>query len=142
MVNLFKRFYLFIFRERGREGEREGEKHQCVVASLLGTWPATQACALTGNQLATLWFTGWHSVYWATPARAENIMLKERSQSQRSILWYNLISTNVQNTQFYGYKKQISDGLGLVGLGENREWLLMGMRFLLGVMEMFKSWFS
>ena len=28
-----KRFYLFIyFRERG-EGEREGEKHQCVVAS-------------------------------------------------------------------------------------------------------------
>ena len=25
---------------------------------LLGTGPATQACALTGNQLATLWFTG------------------------------------------------------------------------------------
>ena len=24
---------LFIFRVRGREGEREGEKHQCVVAS-------------------------------------------------------------------------------------------------------------
>ena len=24
---------LFIFRERGGEGEREGEKHQCVVAS-------------------------------------------------------------------------------------------------------------
>ena len=29
---LFKRF-LFILRERGREGEREGEKHQCVVVS-------------------------------------------------------------------------------------------------------------
>ena len=28
-----KKCYLFIFRERGREGEREGEKHQCVVAS-------------------------------------------------------------------------------------------------------------
>ena len=26
-------FYVFIFRERGREGEREGEKHQCVFAS-------------------------------------------------------------------------------------------------------------
>ena len=26
---------LFIFRERGREGEREGEKHQCVVASCM-----------------------------------------------------------------------------------------------------------
>ena len=29
--SIFLRFYLFIFRERGREGER-GEKHQCVVA--------------------------------------------------------------------------------------------------------------
>ena len=26
-------FYLFIFRERGREGEREGQKRHCVVAS-------------------------------------------------------------------------------------------------------------
>ena len=25
--------YLFILRQRGREGEREGEKHHCVVAS-------------------------------------------------------------------------------------------------------------
>ena len=25
--------YLFIFGERGREGEREGKKYQCVVAS-------------------------------------------------------------------------------------------------------------
>ena len=45
---------LFIFREMGREGEREGEKYQSVVASrmypLLGTGPATQVCALTGNQ--------------------------------------------------------------------------------------------
>ena len=29
----FKIFYLLIFRERGKEGEREGEKHQRVVAS-------------------------------------------------------------------------------------------------------------
>ena len=49
----FLRFY-FIFRERGRKGE----KHLCVrgkhplVASYvspLGTWPATQARALTGS---------------------------------------------------------------------------------------------
>ena len=33
--NYFKIFYLFIFRERGRVGERQGEKHQCVVASLM-----------------------------------------------------------------------------------------------------------
>ena len=30
---IFLRFYLFIFRDRVREGEREGEKHQCVVVS-------------------------------------------------------------------------------------------------------------
>ena len=29
---LFKKI-LFIFRQRGKEGEREGEKHQCMVAS-------------------------------------------------------------------------------------------------------------
>ena len=52
-ILILKRFYLFIFRELEREGKR-GEKHQCVFASCvprpLGTWPATQACALTGNQ--------------------------------------------------------------------------------------------
>ena len=52
-IYCFKDFiYLFIL-EKVREGEREVEKHQCVVASctpLLGIWPATQACALTGNQ--------------------------------------------------------------------------------------------
>ena len=31
----FKRFNLFIFRQVGREGEREGEKHQCVVVSYM-----------------------------------------------------------------------------------------------------------
>ena len=30
--DFFLRFYLFIFRERGREEDREGEKRQCVVA--------------------------------------------------------------------------------------------------------------
>ena len=29
----FKDFIYFIFRERGKEGEREGEKHQCLVSS-------------------------------------------------------------------------------------------------------------
>ena len=27
--NFLKRFYLFVFKERGREGETEGDKHQC-----------------------------------------------------------------------------------------------------------------
>ena len=30
---IFKEEFIYLFLERGREGEREGEKHQCVVAS-------------------------------------------------------------------------------------------------------------
>ena len=51
-LNLF--IYLFI-REKGREGEREAEKHNVwlpLMCPLLETWPATQACALTGNRTA------------------------------------------------------------------------------------------
>ena len=29
VAKCFRRFYLFTFREKGREREREGEKHQC-----------------------------------------------------------------------------------------------------------------
>ena len=40
-----KRLYLFIFRER----ERNINVWLPLQQLLLGTWPATQACALTGN---------------------------------------------------------------------------------------------
>ena len=49
----FLRFYLFTF-ERGEEREKERERNISVwlplMCSLLGTWPTTQACALTGNR--------------------------------------------------------------------------------------------
>ena len=52
--HLKKIFYLFIyFVERGEGKEKERERHINVwlpfVCPLLETWPATQACALTGN---------------------------------------------------------------------------------------------
>ena len=37
LIYFLKILYLFMFRERVRDGEREGEKHQCVGAS--GTPP-------------------------------------------------------------------------------------------------------
>ena len=49
----FFRFYLFIFREQGREGERKGEKHQCVVASCApptGDLGCNPGMCPTGNQ--------------------------------------------------------------------------------------------
>ena len=48
---LFLKRFLFIFRERGRrkkEGERNVNVWLPLECPLLGTWPATQACALTG----------------------------------------------------------------------------------------------
>ena len=47
------RFYLFTFLERKEGRERERERNMNVYTSQappLGTWPANQACALTGNR--------------------------------------------------------------------------------------------
>ena len=63
-------FYLFIFRERGRKGERGGGKHQCVVISHespTGDLPITQACALTGNEISNALVCSLHSIHWVTP---------------------------------------------------------------------------
>ena len=58
LLSLFKkkkRFYLFLERREGRERGREtlmSERYIESVASAspkMGTWPVTQACALTGN---------------------------------------------------------------------------------------------
>ena len=66
-------FLSFPFRERGREGERGRETSMCeryidrlpLVRPLLGTWPATQACVLTGNRACKLsvLFAGWRSAH-------------------------------------------------------------------------------
>ena len=44
--------FIYLFIKRGEGREKEGEKHPCVIASHTaptGTWPTTQACALTGS---------------------------------------------------------------------------------------------
>ena len=52
----FKKILLIYFRKRGREGkERVKNIVQLPFAHpQLGTWPATQACALTGNPTSDL----------------------------------------------------------------------------------------
>ena len=74
---IFLRLFIYLFLE-GKGGEREGEKHQCVVASYTpptGEWPATQACALLGNQ------TGDHFLH-----RPALNPLRNTSQGQLQIL--------------------------------------------------------
>ena len=68
LVLLKNIYYLFIFRERGREGEREGEKYQCVVASPVSPPTGDLACnpgmcPRLGIEPATFWFAGQHSVH-------------------------------------------------------------------------------
>ena len=49
----FKKYFIYLFLERGEGREKERERNMNVwlplACPLLGTWPATQACALTGN---------------------------------------------------------------------------------------------
>ena len=72
-------FNFFISLERGEGREKKRERYINVWLPLthpiLGTWPASQACALTGFELVTLWFTGPCSIHWATPARARRCFL-------------------------------------------------------------------
>ena len=50
----FKKDFIYLFLERGEGREKESEGNINVWLPLtcppLGTWPATQACALTGNR--------------------------------------------------------------------------------------------
>ena len=46
-----------------------------LVCPQLGTWPATQACALPGNQ--AFWSVGQHSAHCATPARVRTTFYRE-----------------------------------------------------------------
>ena len=66
-----KRFYLFIFRERERKKERERNINVCLplVHPWLGTGLQPRHVPWLGIEPTTLWFTGWHSIHWATPAR-------------------------------------------------------------------------
>ena len=65
----FKDFIYFIFRKRGRTGEREGEKHPVDAPYSPPTRDLAQACVLTWNQTSIFQFSGWCSVHWATPVR-------------------------------------------------------------------------
>ena len=75
----FLKMILFIFRDKGRKGKREGEKHWCVRDTLIGcllhisNWgpgPQPRHVPWLGVKPVTFPFAGWHSIHWATPARA------------------------------------------------------------------------
>ena len=76
----FFKILLGLFLERGEGREKDRERNINMWLPLphpqLGTWPTTRHVPWLGIELATLWFTGQHSVHWATPARAQYSFLK------------------------------------------------------------------
>ena len=61
----FFKFILFLEKGEGRDKERERNINVRLLLAcpLLGNWPTTQACALTGIEPETLGFSGQHSVH-------------------------------------------------------------------------------
>ena len=50
LVLSFFEDFIYLFLERGEGKEKERERRGTLTCPFLGTWPPTQACALTGNQ--------------------------------------------------------------------------------------------
>ena len=81
-------------RGKGREKEREGNINVWLPLKhpLLRPWPGLQPRHVPwlGIEPETLWFTGQHSIHWATPARAFcffNLFSKFFSSSLHSMLF-------------------------------------------------------
>ena len=78
--SLFKKYFIYLFLER-EEGRKTGrEISLCGCLSHAPYWrPGQQPRHVPwlGIKPATLWFTGQHSIHWATPARALFFVLIE-----------------------------------------------------------------
>ena len=74
----FLRFYLFILREEKGRRKRGRETSMCGCLSHAPYWgpgPQPRNVPWLGTEPTTLWFAGWHSSHWATPARAHCFLL-------------------------------------------------------------------
>ena len=99
----FKDFiFILFFRERGKEGQGEGEEHQCARETSFGCLshapnrgpgPQPRHVPWLGIELVKFWFASQHSIHWATPARAEHACsLKQVSWKSQPDMYrkYNL----------------------------------------------------
>ena len=80
----FKKDFIYLFLERGREGEREAEKHQCVVASRV---PSTGDLARNPSMCPD-----WESNHDLLVHRSALNPLSHTSQDSNTIFKCNMIS--------------------------------------------------
>ena len=74
----FLRFYSFVCRERKGGRKRGRETSMCGCTSMPPTGDLASnpgMCTRLGIEPAIFWFTGRHSIHWATPARADGYSL-------------------------------------------------------------------
>ena len=80
----FKTDFIYLFLERGEGREKERERNIDVweiQRSVVSRMPPTGALACSPGMCPdwesnrqTFWFSGWHSVHWATPAMADFLL--------------------------------------------------------------------
>ena len=87
--------FIYSFLERGEEKGKERKRNINVwlplMCPVLRTWPAAQACALTGNWTGDPLVLSPHWIHWATPARVCVLfcfVFKETSLSD--IYWHHI----------------------------------------------------
>ena len=80
-------FYLFIFRERGREEEREGEEHQCVVASCM---PPT-GDLICNPHMCPDWESNWQPF----GSQAGTQSTGPNQPELRQISWFSLLNSSI-----------------------------------------------
>ena len=85
--NFFSFFKLFLERGEGREKERERNVNAWlpIASLLLETWPATQACALTGNQTGNPLVLRPAFNLQSHPARAVSLQNETHSYTDSSV---------------------------------------------------------
>ena len=72
--SFFKNLFIYLFLERGEGRERGRETSMCGCLSHTFHWgpgPQPRHVPWLGIEPVTLWFADWHSIHWATPARAK-----------------------------------------------------------------------
>ena len=70
----FIKYFIYLFSERGEGKERGRETSMCGCLSFTphqGPGPQRRQVPWLGIEPVTLWFAGWHSIHWATQARAK-----------------------------------------------------------------------
>ena len=72
-----KKYFIYLFLERGKWRRKRGRETSmcgCLCTIPIGVRLGSQPRHVPwlGINLETLWFAGWCSIHWATPARAES----------------------------------------------------------------------